>query len=41
MEAAGHDVSVASRILSHFVSIQEVFEQFRTSILDALERSPL
>jgi hypothetical protein len=41
MEAAGHDVGTAHRTLTNFVSIQELFEQFRTAILAVLDRSAI
>ena len=39
LEAKGHDVKVAEGTLHNLIEIQEIFEQYRRTILDAVDRN--
>jgi hypothetical protein len=37
--AKGHDLRLAERTLNNLVEIQRIFEQYRGSIVDAIDRN--
>jgi hypothetical protein len=39
LEAKGHDVKVAQGTLHNLIEIQEIFEQYRRTILNAVDRN--
>ena len=39
LEAKGHDVKVAEGTLHNLIEIQEIFEQYRRTILNAVDRN--